>query len=94
MKPIENVQDVAASVSRRSLFRSVAIGTGGMALLLGGTSPPAQAKMTQKAVGYQNSPKGDQSCSNCNLFRAPDACMLVEGPINPQGWCRYHQTKT
>ncbi len=50
--------------------------------------------MAQKDAGYQQMPKGDQSCSNCSLFVAPDACSLVDGTINPQGWCRYHRNKT
>jgi anaerobic selenocysteine-containing dehydrogenase len=81
------------SVSRRGLFQRVAAAAGGMAILLG-TNLPAVAKMTQKAAGYQEEPKGDQSCSNCGLFSAPASCSLVDGTINPQGWCRFHQNKS
>jgi hypothetical protein len=70
-----------ANVSRRGLFRRMAAAAGGVALLLG-NALPAAAKMTQKAAGYQQAPKGDQSCS------------LVDGTINPQGWCRFHQNKS
>lgn len=79
-------------ISRRTLFHRVAIGGSGTALLLGMASP-AQARMTQEEAGYQQMPKGDQSCSNCSLFSPPASCSLVDGPINPQGWCRYHQNK-
>jgi hypothetical protein len=82
-----------ANVSRRGLFRRLVAAAGGVALLLG-NALPAAAKMTQKAAGYQQAPKGDQSCSNCGLFSAPDSCSLVDGTINPQGWCRFHQNKS
>ena len=92
-KPVASGQDVAVSVSRRGLFQHVAVAAAGAAMLLGMASP-ATAKMIQKDAGYQEMPKGDQSCSNCSLFVAPASCSLVDGTINPQGWCRYHQNKS
>jgi hypothetical protein len=47
----------------------------------------AQSKATKSSVSYQASPKGDQRCSNCALFQAPNACQNVEGVISPSGWC-------
>ncbi|HUE66442.1 MAG TPA: hypothetical protein VMO78_18890 [Rhizomicrobium sp.] len=93
MKSAGNIQDPLSKVSRRALFGRVVVAGAGSALLLG-TALPAEAKMAQKDAGYQQMPKGDQSCSNCSLFIAPDSCPLVDGPINPQGWCRYHQNKS
>ena len=46
------------------------------------------AKVSQAAVGYQNSPKGDQQCSNCAQFLPPNACNFVDGNISPSGWCQ------
>jgi len=34
----------------------------------------AAAKMAQAAAAYQDTPKGDQNCSNCSLFQPPKAC--------------------
>ena len=93
MKSAGNGQGPLAKVSRRALFERVAVTGAGAAFVLG-TASPAEAKMAQKHAGYQQMPKGDQSCSNCNLFVAPNSCTLVDGPINPQGWCRYHENKT
>lgn len=93
LKPAASTKDAAANLSRRGLFRHVAVVGAGAAALLG-TASPAMAKMSQKDAGYQEMPKGDQSCSNCSLFSAPDSCSLVDGTINPQGWCRYHQNKS
>jgi hypothetical protein len=92
MKPVENTQGAAANLSRRVLFQRIGAAAGGAAWLLG-TVLPAEAKVSQKSVGYQDGPKGDQSCSNCSLFSAPASCSLVDGTINPQGWCRFHQNK-
>jgi hypothetical protein len=93
MKPLENARNDVTNISRRALFQHVGTAAGGMALLLG-TALPAEAKMAQNAAGYQDGPKGDQSCSNCSLFSAPASCSLVDGAINPQGWCRFHQSKS
>jgi hypothetical protein len=49
----------------------------------------AAAKMAQKAAEYQDTPKGDQQCSNCSLFQEPNACTLVDGDISPSGWCKF-----
>ena len=47
----------------------------------------AQQKMAQKLVQYQKTPKKDQKCSICLHFVAPDSCKMVEGKIEPNGWC-------
>jgi hypothetical protein len=50
-------------------------------------------KATKAAVQYQDQPKGDQTCDTCVQFipgSKPDAngqCKVVEGDINPKGWC-------
>ena len=54
----------------------------------------AAAKMAQKAVEYQDTPKGDQECSNCSLFQEPNSCTLVDGEISPAGWCKFWVKKT
>jgi hypothetical protein len=51
-------------------------------------STPAQAaKAPQKAVKYQNTPKGEARCDNYALFEAPSSCKTVDGTISPEGWC-------
>lgn len=52
------------------------------------TTEPTTEKVSQESVQYQYQPKGDQSCSGCLHFIAESStCMLVEGRINPNGWC-------
>jgi hypothetical protein len=83
-----------AKFSRRQLFlRGAAITAGGAAVLIA-SALPAQAKMPQKAAAYQDAPKGDQSCANCSLFKAPSSCTLVDGTISPSAWCRFYSKKS
>lgn len=81
------------NVSRREILRGVTVAAGGVAILLTASSQ-AQAKMAQTAAGYQASPKGDQNCSGCALFKSPSSCTLVDGTISPNGWCRFYSKKS
>ena len=79
-------------LSRRDLVRHAAmLAAATVGVLSMGT--PAQAKMTQKAAGYQDTPKADQKCSGCALFKTPDSCTLIDGSISPDGWCRFYSKK-
>jgi len=44
-------------------------------------------KVSQASVHYQTQPKGEQKCSTCTNFIAPNSCKLVDGQISPEGWC-------
>lgn len=79
-------------LSRRGLFRNAVMLAAGMIGVLG-MGAPAQAKMTQKAAGYQDTPKADQKCSGCALFKTPNSCTLIDGSISPDGWCRFYAKK-
>ena len=58
------------------------------------TSTPAHAaKVSQKIVKYQDTPKGELRCDNCALFEAPSSCKTVDGTIAPQGWCAVYAKK-
>jgi hypothetical protein len=79
------VLTIAASAEGASI-------AGGIAVI--GTSTPAQAtKAPQKVVKYQDTPKGEQRCDNCDLFEAPSSCKNVDGIIAPQGWCIVYRKK-
>ncbi len=74
------------ATNRRELL---AMTLGGAALAtLATTQANAGAKISQKSVAYQDSPKGESRCDNCKLFEAPNQCKNVEGPIAAAGWCR------
>lgn len=78
-------------ISRRRVL-TVGVGVAGTAVI--GTLTAAQAaKVPQKAVKYQDTPKGEQRCENCALFEAPSACKTVDGTVSPQGWCIVYAKK-
>ena len=50
-----------------------------------GADPPRKA--TKASMKYQDQPNGERQCSNCQQFRPPSSCEVVEGVISPQGYC-------
>jgi hypothetical protein len=74
-----------SSTSRRQVLWA------GLTALVSTAAWPSRARGQQKAakklVQYQETPKGNQQCDRCLHFVPPDTCKLVEGKINPKGWC-------
>jgi hypothetical protein len=77
------------NVSRRVVLDGIVSAIVVTPVVLEATHPAWAAKMSKASVGYQSHPKGSQNCANCKLFVPPSSCTLVEGPISPQGWCRF-----
>jgi hypothetical protein len=50
---------------------------------------PAQHKMSHADAEYQDGPKNGLTCAACSLFRRQRSCEVVEGDINPNGWCKF-----
>ena len=75
--------------------RRVVLGGAVASAIVALVSPGAQAqqKAPQKVVQYQQKPKADQECDKCLHFVPPDGCKLVEGKINPKGWCTLYAPK-
>ena len=74
----------SAGVSRRTILIAAA---GAAPLVALGATGAKAAKLAQKAVRYQDSPKDGKQCDGCKLFVPPNACKSVEGNISPKGWC-------
>jgi hypothetical protein len=55
---------------------------------------PARAdwrKMTKKEAGYVLRTKtAAQRCAQCFYFIDPNDCVIVQGPVSPNGWCTYY----
>jgi hypothetical protein len=83
-------------LSRRIFLQRVATYGAGAAIIqgLGARLANAQAKAGQKAVSYQDKPKGEQRCDGCSSFQPPNACKMVDGEISPQGWCSLFTKKS
>jgi hypothetical protein len=71
-------------ISRRDFVRYMSI-LGIMAFY----SVPLHAKTTKAIVKYQFTPnKNGDKCATCMHFLpATKECKIVEGPIDPNGWC-------
>jgi len=82
-------------ISRRSMMRCLSVAAGGVAILatIMNGARRAFAKSSQKAVGYQGTPHGAQRCDNCREFDPPSACKVVDGNIDPAGWCKVYIKK-
>ena len=93
-----NVSEIqSAELSRRSALRKLALTAGGAAIfatnMTENRAAADQTKMAQKAVAYQDSPQGMQSCGNCMQFEPPASCKVVDGNISPGGWCKIYVKK-
>lgn len=53
----------------------------------------APSQLRREDVRYQEGPKGSQRCSGCKNFVGPNACRVVAGLVNPNGWCLLFQAK-
>ena len=82
----------AKKVSRRLVLRGAVAAAAAVPVLLSDMGK-ASAKVPKQSVSYRETPNGGKSCSICGNFVAPSACVLVEGPINPDGWCGLFKAK-
>jgi hypothetical protein len=92
------VIDIRAGRTRRQLFRDLGLFAGAAGVMgILAASPKAAAgpsKLDPKAVSYQPTPKGAARCDNCIQWQAPNACKVVNGVINPAGWCSIYMRKS
>jgi hypothetical protein len=78
--------------------RRVVSGAGCAALAVFGTAvfgsaADADAKQSQKAARYQQTPHGSQRCDKCKDWAPPASCNSVNGKIVPAGWCLLYAQK-
>lgn len=69
--------------------RRLVIGAGiaAVAAPLAARRAEAQQKLAKALIMYQDTPKDGQRCDACTHWQPPNACAIVEGEINPAGWC-------
>jgi hypothetical protein len=46
-------------------------------------------RVSKQEANYQDMPRNGQACAGCRYFHAPNVCDRVEGPVSPNGWCRF-----
>jgi hypothetical protein len=52
-----------------------------------------EEKVAKSTADYQDSPKGQQRCDKCTMWRPPAGCTAVRGKIAADGWCKYYEKK-
>ncbi len=83
-------------MDRRQVFGISAAGAVSAASMIKGTwphqePPPPVAQASKQIAGYYEKPMGSaQDCSSCHFYISPDACVLVNGPVSPWGYCNYY----
>jgi len=66
----------------------VALGVAGVA------RGDSASQLRKEDVRYQDEPKGSQRCATCKNFVGPNVCRVVQGSVNPNGWCLLFQAKS
>jgi hypothetical protein len=79
-------------VSRRAILKGAAAAAGAGPLVILGLNR-AYAKVPKQSVSYRETPNAGKSCGICGNFMPPSSCKLVEGSINPNGWCGLFKAK-
>ena len=46
-------------------------------------------KATKSAASYRDTPRGEECCEDCTMWRPPASCTSVDGQIKRKGWCAY-----
>jgi hypothetical protein len=91
---MEVAMTAETKLTRRLLIQSAATFAAGA--VLGGirtSSAAEQAKLSKEAMKYQDKPNGEKECDDCIQFipgksaDAPGTCKVVQGSINPHGYC-------
>jgi hypothetical protein len=83
------------SIQRSTLSRrTVILQSLAAASVLVASIKEAVAKLAQAAASYQDEPKDDQRCDSCSLFQSPSSCQIIDGTINPSGWCKFWVKKS
>lgn len=82
------------TVSRRVILTGTALALGAAATGAAATRAAAQQKISQANAKYQEHPNGNQECDGCIQFQPPNSCKIVDGTINPKGWCQFFGAKS
>ena len=85
------------NLSRRRFLSGAALVGGGALACASLAARPATAaapKLSQKAAGYQATPKGKLRCDTCMQWKPPASCQVVDGVISPAGWCKIYVKKS
>jgi hypothetical protein len=83
----------ALGICRRQFWQHAILSTVAASLGLKAEQARAQQsfKMSKKQAGYITRNKyAAQTCAQCLYFISPNDCVIVQGPVSPNGWCTYY----
>lgn len=81
----------AKHLSRRKFLAQTVAGAAAGGYLAGCATGPKVPGNTPKDVAmYQDKPRGLARCGICHHFISPNACEVVAGPVQSDGWCRFY----
>jgi hypothetical protein len=78
----------SVALGRRRLLRGVLAGVAASLTPRAVYPASAQDKMSKQEAEYQDTPKDIRMCATCTLYEPPKSCKVVEGDVNPNGWCK------
>ncbi len=76
--------DTVTQMSRRTMLK---VGLATLATGATGVAAAQSGKIAQASVMYVDASKNGMLCEQCIQFVAPGSCKVVEGKINPKGYC-------
>ena len=79
-------------ISRRVALVRSAAGMAGLACGFGGCATHAKmvGNTPKMEAQYQDTPSGLERCGVCRHFIPDNACEIVAGPVQANGWCRFY----
>jgi hypothetical protein len=87
------MNEPASRKRRQALVRGVALAGSSLLVFSAGLHRAAAQKSSKASLNYQEHPHDGKKCADCKHFAAgSDAsaegiCDIVDGPIQPSGWC-------
>lgn len=80
--------------TRRPLLAALAAAPLAVFGVLAGLPRRALAKVPKPSVQYRPEPNGIERCAACIHYqRVEGTCELVQGQIEPDGWCALYDTQ-
>ena len=86
-KDMGMTKHIIHEASRRGVLQAGISIVAGAAITERARAQDQPQKIAKSLVMYQEQPKDGQHCSICAQFLPPNACKIVAGEINPNGWC-------
>lgn len=90
--PKDTESPLSSGMTRRLAIKRSAVGfvalTGSLTACASGPKVPGTTPKME--AQYQDHANGLVHCSICKHFISPNACEVVAGPVQGQGWCRFY----